>query len=68
MEYITIVITLVIIASLGYSFYRGYRLGVTHGMISGRAKAVRDLLLVKDPEAWDKARYLEIEEQLNQQK
>ena len=50
-------LTLLAVLMLGSAFAFGYKFGKREGLRCGRAGAVTDLLLVKDPESWDKARF-----------
>lgn len=53
--------TLSSMALLLVFFYVGHRRGHITGLREGYDNASRELLMAKDPEAWDKARYLQVE-------
>jgi hypothetical protein len=58
---IAVVVTLAGVSALISAFLAGYMRGKKAGTAVGRQDAVTDLILAKDPEAWDKAHYLEVE-------
>ena len=59
---LSVLATIGAISALSACYYSGYLRGHKHGKKMGYDKASDDLLFVKDPEAWDKARYLKIEQ------
>lgn len=62
MESLTaVLLTILATIMLGVSFAMGWRFGQRHGFKAGRRDAITDLMLAKDPEAWDKAHFLEVE-------
>lgn len=58
---LTVIATVLSIAVVLLAFFAGYRAGKKSGAAAGRQDAVTDLILAKDPEAWDKAHFLEVE-------
>ena len=54
--------TILSVIIIGITYYLGFRHGKISGTESGRKIAVTDLLMTKDPEAWDKAHFLEVED------
>lgn len=54
-------ITVLSVILLGIFTFIGYKIGFKIGFKEGRRDAVSDLVSAKDPEAWDKAHFLEIE-------
>lgn len=58
---IAVIVTLAGVLAILGAFFAGYARGKAAGSAAGRKDAVTDLILAKDPEAWDKAHYLEVE-------
>ena len=58
---LAISITALSIAVVAMIFWWGYRLGHRAGARVGWDAAAEELLLIKDPDAWDKSRYLQVE-------
>ncbi len=63
---ITVLITVGLICLAAVSFLFGHRRGHRAGLQEGYDQACDELLLFKDPEAWDKARALKIERRSRQ--
>jgi hypothetical protein len=64
MELVTILAivgTAIVLLSGGALFAIGFFLGLKTGTRKGYKSAIKDLLLVKNPEAWEMARYLQID-------
>lgn len=59
---LTVTVVLAIVSSLFAAFIIGYRAGKLKGLQAGADLAVKDLLLAKNPELWDAAHFLSVEQ------